>query len=196
MNKRLLVKLIKERIPTSRHSAGYIYNCDYNYILKGICLEYVPSGLYIWEFKFPLFDFFGPNLSYSRRYTQRLGFIGKDEMNENEIVEYIMSSPETVASFSPKNANALKEFIDFTVSTVTLKNHAHVRLVRAAGLILAGEKLQALKELDDLTSKPIQNKKDEANSLLLKNYLCQNEQAALSLIKDVMQKNIHILDVP
>ncbi|GAA0921771.1 hypothetical protein GCM10009552_43220 [Rothia nasimurium] len=47
----------------------------------------------MWRFRFPLFDFAGPNLAYSDRLAEG-AFIGKGEMSEESIVEYVMSSPE------------------------------------------------------------------------------------------------------
>ena len=98
MNKRLLSRLMHERVSSLQNSAGYFFRGDFEHVLRGVVFEYVPRGLYVWEFRFPLFDFFGPNLLYSTRLSERAGFIGKGEMSEEGIVEFVMSSPEASRS--------------------------------------------------------------------------------------------------
>lgn len=80
MNKRLISRLMRERVDGLRNSGIYFFRGDFEYIIQGAALEYVPHGLYIWSFSFPLFDFFGPNLSFSKRLAEK-PFVekGRDE---------------------------------------------------------------------------------------------------------------------
>ncbi|MEG2578725.1 MAG: hypothetical protein RSA54_13455 [Glutamicibacter sp.] len=98
MNKRLISKIMHQRVAGLGSSSIYFFRGDYEYILQGVALEYVPRGLYIWNFKSPLFDFYGLSLSYSSRLPER-GFIAKGEMTEAEIVDHVMSSPAAQANF-------------------------------------------------------------------------------------------------
>src|SRR5258706_7606233 len=132
-----------ERVSALQSSAGYFFRGDFDYVLNGVALEYVPRGLYIWEFRFPLFDFFGPNLLYSARLSEHAGFIGKGEMSEEAIVDFVMSSPEARSAFGPDKPAEVPQFVHFLESTPGLLRNAHARLIHAAALLLDGQETRA-----------------------------------------------------
>ena len=70
MNKRLIERLIQQRVTGIKSHDGYFFRTDFEHILRGVLLEYVPRGVYVTNFLFPLFDPVGPNLMYSNR-TER-----------------------------------------------------------------------------------------------------------------------------
>jgi len=136
MNKRLISRLMRERVDGLRNSGTYFFRGDFEYILQGAALEYVPRGLYIWSFSFPLFDFFGPNLSFSKRLAEK-PFVEKGEMNESEIVDFVLSAAEVRAQFQRDFALTLDEFVRFVETGHARSPRA--RLMQAAALILLGQ---------------------------------------------------------
>ncbi|MFN4329267.1 MAG: hypothetical protein ACK4FF_10360 [Limnobacter sp.] len=191
MNKRLLSRLMHERVSALQSSAGYFFRGDFEYVLKGVAFEYVPRGLYIWEFRFPLFDFFGPNLLYSTRLSERAGFIGKGEMSEEAIVDFVMSSPEARSAFGSDKSEEVPEFVHFLESAPDLLRNAHARLIHAAALLLVGQESRATSMLDELA--PVLNEKDAANCNLLRTSLRQGLAAARTLLDQVRRENLRTL---
>lgn len=60
MNKRLISRLMHERVSNLRSWKVYFFRGDFEQVLTGVVLDYTPSGVYIEDFRFPLFDFAGP----------------------------------------------------------------------------------------------------------------------------------------
>lgn len=193
MNKRLLSRLMHERVSSLQSSAGYFFRGDFEHVLRGVVCEHVPRGLYIWEFRFPLFDFFGPNLLYSTRLSERAGFIGKGEMSEEGIVEFVMSSPEARSAFDPDKPAEVPDFIRFLESTPNLLRNAHARLIHASALLLAGQESRAASMLDELA--PALKEQDSANCNLLRASLRQGSAEACALLDHVKRENLRVLGV-
>jgi hypothetical protein len=193
MNKRLLSRLMHERVNALQSSAGYFFRGDFEYVLKGMAFEYVPRGLYIWEFRFPLFDFFGPNLLYSTRLSEHAGFIGKGEMSEETIVDFVMSSPEARDAFGSDKPAELLQFVHLLESTPDLLRNAHARLIHAAALLLTGQESRAASMLDELVS--VLNEKDAANCNLLRASLQHGLAAARALLDQVRRENLRVLGI-
>lgn len=193
MNKRLLSRLMHERVDALVSSAGYFFRGDFEHVLRGVTFEYSPRGLYIWEFRFPLFDFFGPNLLYSTRISERAGFIGKGEMSEEAIVDFVLTSAEARSAFSAEVPKDLPDFLHFLESTPHLLKNAHVRLIYAAALLLSGQESRAAGILEELA--PYLNEKDAANCNLLRTSLRQGLKAAHALLYQVRRDNLRVLGV-
>lgn len=185
MNKRLISKLMHEQVGGICSSGGYFFRQDFDYVIQGVFFEYVPRGVYMYDFKFPLFDFFGINLLYSDRLSNR-PFIGKGEMSEKEIVDYAITSPEVKRNFDADRSMSLKDLLYFLDSGRIANPHAH--LIRASTLVLLGESDSASKSLDEVG--PLLHPADVADYLNLKNALGEGQGAAESLLEDVRQKNI------
>jgi len=120
-----------------KYSGVYFFCGAYDHVLQGVVLEYVPRGLYVWRFRFPLFDFAGPNLAYSDRLAEG-AFIGKGEMSEESIVEYVTSSPEGRDAFGKQEPMHLSDFVKYLVESDALLS-PHAKLIHAAALILLDE---------------------------------------------------------
>ncbi|MBB5940553.1 hypothetical protein [Xanthomonas sp. 3307] len=185
MNKRLISKLMRERVSGVHVSGGYFFRGDFEYVLQGVLFEYVPRGVYIWGFRFPLFDFFGENLLYSSRLSNK-PFIGKGEMSEHEIVDHALSAPEVKSLFSSGRSMSLSEFLSFLESGDIANPHAH--LIRAAALVLLGKDNSASQLLDELG--PRLHPADVAHYLELKNALEKGHAFAESLLEQIRQENI------
>lgn len=52
MNKRLISQLMREQVDGLRNSGIYFFRGNFECILQGAALEYVPRVLYIWSFSF------------------------------------------------------------------------------------------------------------------------------------------------
>ena len=193
MNKRLLSRLMHERVSSLQNSAGYFFRGDFEHVLRGVVFEYVPRGLYVWEFRFPLFDFFGPNLLYSTRLSERAGFIGKGEMSEEGIVDFVMSSPEAQGAFAPDKPAEVPDFIGFLESTPNILRNAHARLIHASAVLLAGQEARAAAMLDELA--PALTEQDAANCNLLRTNLRQGSAQACALLEQVGRENLRVLGV-
>lgn len=98
MNKRLISRLMHMRVKGLKSSGRYFFRDDFEHILRGVVPDYTPNGLYIEDFRFPLFDFFGPNLLYSSRLSEQ-AFIGKGEMSEDAIVAVVWNWPYATNPF-------------------------------------------------------------------------------------------------
>lgn len=193
MNKRILSRLMHERVSSLRGSGGYFFHDNFQYVLRGVAFEYVPRGLYVWDFRFPLFDFFGPNLLYSIRLNERAGFINKNEMSEEEIVSFVVSSPEAKISLTADKCEDVPEFIRFLESASGLLRNAHARLIHAAALALVDQRSSAMDLLEALA--PVLNEKDAASCKLLRESLRQGASAARELLDNVCQQNLRTLGV-
>lgn len=85
---------------------------------------YVSRGVYIWDFRFPLFDFFGPHLTFSRRLAER-PFITKGEMSEQAIVDFVMASPEVRRTFDAVMPMSLMDFLT-SIYSILILDKIHV----------------------------------------------------------------------
>jgi hypothetical protein len=182
-----------ERVSALQSSAGYFFRDDFDYVLNGVAFEYVPRGLYIWEFRFPLFDFFGPNLLYSIRLSEHAGFIGKGEMSEEAIVEFVMSSPEARRAFGPDKPAEVPHFVHFLESTPSLLRNAHAKLTYAAALLLDGQQSRVASMLDELVS--VLGERDAANCNRLRTSLRQGLGAARALLDQTRRENLRTLGI-
>jgi hypothetical protein len=206
MNKRKLSRLMHERVSTLQSWKCYFFCRDFEYVLRGMCFEYVPRGLYIWDFRFPLFESFGsyghPHLSYSNRLYERAGFVGKGT-SEEAIVDFIMSSPEAQSAFAPHDKlTELSDFVHFLESSPGFSRHAPSRLAVATALLLLGQEPRAVSMLDDLVSvfnedldHPA-NQKGAAICNLLQTTLRQGGLAAVrAQLDQIRQENLQKLGV-
>lgn len=185
MNKRLISRLMREQVDGLRNSGIYFFRGDFDYILQGAALEYVPRGLYIWSFSFPLFDFFGPNLSFSNRLTEK-PFIAKGEMNEREIVDFVLSAAEVRAQFQRDFTVTLDEFVRFVEAGHARSPHA--RLMQAAALILLGQGETAAPLLQELP--PRLHPYDVPHCNQLVEALKSGEGIAIGLLQQIRHKNL------
>jgi hypothetical protein len=145
MNKRLLGRLMQQRFQDLLQSKGYFFRANSEFVLRGFAFEYVPDGLYIWDFRFPLFDFFGPNLLYSNRLASRAGFVGTKELDERGIVEFVATSPEAAAFLGSDPSETPLAFANFVEAQPVLLQNSHAKLIYSASLILAKRVSQALR---------------------------------------------------
>jgi hypothetical protein len=70
MRRKVIDRLMQERVPGIRSHNGYFFRGDFDHVLQGVLFEYVPTGLYVTNFRFPLFDPFGPNLFVQQSYAR------------------------------------------------------------------------------------------------------------------------------
>lgn len=185
MNKRLISRLMLERVEGIKNSGVYFFRGDYDYILQGAALEYVPRGLYVWSYQFPLFDFLGPNLSYSKRLAEN-SFIEKGAMSEKEIVDFVMSASEVRAEFQSEVALSLQDFVRELEEGKTKSSHA--RLIQAAALILLGRKSAAAALLQELP--PFLHPKDVPHCNQLAEALKSGGGLARDVLQQARQKNL------
>jgi hypothetical protein len=186
MNKRLITRLMHERVNGLCSSGVYFFRGDFACILRGVALEYVPRGVYIWDFWFPLFDFFGPNLNYSDRAPER-AFIAKDEMSESAIVDYVLTSPEGRNAFCTDASPTLTEFVQYLVGCNSLLN-PNAQLIHAAALILLCQESRANAMLDEV--QPRLHPDDARHCERLRASLRQGPDAARSLLEQVRKENL------
>jgi hypothetical protein len=192
MKKRLLSRLLHERVPGLRSSDGYFFRGDFEHILQGVVLEYVPRGLYVWNFRFPLFDFFGPHLTFSRRLAEH-PFITKGEMSEEAIVDFIMATPELQQTFDAKTLMSLVEFFNcYLVNYDPLRN-PRFPIVHAAALVLLGQDSQAANVLKELPPTLHPNHITHWNQL--KASLEQGPEAARLHLDRIRQDNLQAFGV-
>lgn len=192
MNKRLISRLMHERVTGLRSSDVYFFRDDFEHILTGVVFEYVPSGLYIWNFRFPLFDFFGPHLTFSKRLQER-PFIGKGEMAEAAIVDFVMASPEVQQTFAAKLPMGLQEFFGQSLLDFDPRRNPRFQFIQAAALVLLGQDLRAAQLLNEI---PINlNPKHIPYWNQLSKSLQQGHEAALLLLENVRKENLRTLGV-
>lgn len=192
MNKRLIARLMQERVSGLYNSGAYFFRSDFEQILTGVVLEYTPKGVYVWNFRFPLFDFFGPHLTYSDRLREH-AYIGKGEMTEQAIVDFVVSSPEAKGAFGAAAPMSLSEFVQILESEAGLVKNSHARLTHAAALVLLGQEARAADLLDELP--PVLHEKDTSNCIRLQESLRQGLEAARALLNQVRQENMRVLGV-
>jgi len=185
MNKRLISRLMHQRVSQLRSSGVYFFRGDFEHVLRGVVLDYTPRGLYIEDFRFPLFDFAGPNLLYSNRLTEG-AYIEKGAMSESAIVDFIMTRPEILSDFGEVEPVGLQQFVEHLRSAALLNPHA--QLIQAATLILLDEYSQATKLLDEA---PLNlHPSDVPRWKQLRDCLKQGPGTARALLHKVRQENL------
>jgi len=152
VNKRLLSRLMHERVSGLRSWKGFFFRGDFGWVLRGVFFNYAPDGLYIHDFRFPLFDPSDPHLTYSDKLRERAGYIGKGEMSEEEIVDFVMSSPEAQRAFASDKPTELPDFVRNIESEPRGLGNPCVLLVYASALILLGQESRAAGLLDELAA--------------------------------------------
>ena len=191
MNKRLISRLMHDRVSGLKSSDVYFFRGAFEDVLRGIILDYTPRGVYISDFRFPLFDFAGPNLLYSDRLPDR-PYIENGEMSEEALVDFVLASPEARDAFGSDTPVSLTEFVQYLVESKGARN-PHSQLIYAASLILLGEESRAAKLLDELP--PILHPKDVPRCQLLQEKLRQGPEAARQLLDQVRKENLRELDL-
>jgi len=184
MKRRLIARLLQERLPGIKSHDDYFFRAGFDHILQGVLLEYVPRGVYITNFRFPLFDPAGPSLLYSNR-TPGSGFVGKDELSEAALVEHVLSVPELNQSLVAGPIMSLNDFIDYLPR---LRNE-HARLIHAATLILLRQEDEAREVMDAVDRKQLQPS-DTKNYEILFRSLKERSNEALDFLKDAREKNL------
>ena len=175
-------------------SGPYFFRSDFDYVLHGLCFEYVPRGVYIWRFCFPLFDFAGINLTFSERLSQQKGFVAKGAMSEEAIVDFAMTSPEALSVFDPNKSIDLPEFIRGIESLPFDWHDTHVALIYAASLVLMGQNVQsATSLLDKLAAASVLGPKALAGCNLLRASLRDGLEPARVVLDQVRQENMETL---
>lgn len=194
MNKRLISRLMHQRVDSLKSSRNYyFFRGDFEYILRGVVFEYVPRGLYVWDFRFPLFDFHGPHLTYSNRLSERAGYIGKGEMSEEGIVEFVMNSIEARKAFAPDGPEGVQDFIDYLESKPVSLGNPHVKFGLASALLLDEQESRAASMLDELISSF--NVPYADNWIRLRTSLQQGSAQACALLEQARQKNLRFLGI-
>lgn len=189
MDKRLISRLMHARASGLRSSDVYFFRSSFKDILRGIVLDYTPRGVYISDFRFPLFDFAGPNLLYSDRLPDR-PYIENGEMSEEALVDFVLASPEARDAFGSDAPVSLAEFVQYLLESKGLRN-PHSQLIYAASLILLGDESRATKLLDELP--PILHPKDVPRCHLLREKLRRGTEAARLLLDQVRKENLREL---
>lgn len=168
-----------------KKSGIYFFRDDFEEILTGIALEYVPQGVFVYDFMFPIFDFYGPHLTYSER-LKKNSFIGKGEMSEDQLVDFVLSSPEVISTFGRELPLSLEDFVSLFESR-PIRN-PNLRLTYSSALFLLGDYESAIKSLEglrDLLNKPHQEYYDK---FLLG--LKDGSESANILLNEAKEKNM------
>lgn len=190
MNKRKISRLMRDRVSGLLSSGVYFFRGDFDQILQGVVLEYVPRGLYVWDFRFPLFDHVGPNLSFSNRLSGR-SFIGAGEMSDDEIVDYVITSPEVETTFGGGSPMSTEQFNQ--ILKLEYSDFPRAQLVRATGYVLQGRDGQAM-EL--LTSPPPKlHPSNLAYFERLKASIGEGHQVALELVEEIRKNNLQAFNI-
>lgn len=191
MNKRLISRLMHARVSGLRSSGVFFFRGAFEWVLRGVILDYTPRGVYVSDFRFPLFDFAGPNLLYSDRLPER-PYIEKGEMSEEAIVDFVLASPEARDALGAKTPVSLSEFVQYLLESKGSRN-PHSSLIYAASLILLGEESRAATLLDELP--PILHPKDVPRCHLLREKLRKGSEEACTILLQVRQQNLQELGV-
>ncbi len=181
------------RVNSLLSSGPYFFRADFDYVLQGLCFEYVPRGVYIWRFCFPLFDFVGLNLTFSARLCQQKGFVAKGAMSEEGIVDFAMSSPEAHSVFDRNKSIDLPEFIHGIEARPYNWHESRVALIYAASLVLIGQDVRAASLLDKLAAKSVLGVRDTAGCDCLRASLHQGLEPARALLEQIRQENMQTL---
>lgn len=182
------------RVNSLLSSGPYYFRSDFDHVLEGLNFEYVPRGVYIWRFCFPLFDFAGLNLTFSERLCRQKGFVAKSAMSEEAIVDFAMSSPEAQNVFDRNNPIDLPEFIHSIESLPYDWRDTHAALGYAASLVLLGQNVQrATSLLDRLATASVLGARSLAGCDRLRASLHQGVEPARALLDQVRQENMRAL---
>lgn len=191
MNKRAIARIMQLRAGNIKQSGGYFFRAEFDQILRGVLFEYVPRGVYVWNFRFPLFDFFGENLLYSDR-LRPVGFIEKGQVTEEVMVENVLAHPEVQEAFGPGPPMSLEQFLHFLEGSTAMLNE-HAQLIFAAGLVMAGDEVRATQMLSEIL--PRLPARDAENCHRLQVALQKGLPAAVELLDGVRQQNLRAFKI-
>lgn len=182
------------RVNSLLSSGPYHFRADFDHVLEGLNFEYVPRGVYIWRFCFPLFDLAGLNLTFSERLFQQKGFVAKGAMSEEAIVDFAMASPEAHSVFDRHTSIDLPEFIHRIESLPYDWHNTHAALIYAASLVLLGQDVQrATSLLDKLAGASVLGVRSLAGCDRLRASLHQGLEPARALLDQMRQENMRAL---
>jgi hypothetical protein len=186
MNKRGVARKLCERVPGLLNHGVYFFHERYDWVLRGVVLEYVPTGVYLWDFSFPLHDFFGPNLNYSHRLRETT-FISKGAMSAERLVDRIVASSELSDALSHGEPTTLQEFVQqFSQSSALATPHGY--LIRAATKLLVGEPSIARAMLEQLP--PMMHPNDVKSAIAFRDRLLVSDEAGANLLDTVRTENL------
>lgn len=180
-----------ERVSGLRNSGVYFFRGDFEHVLHGVVLDYTPRGVYIEEFRFPLFDFAGPNLLYSDRLREG-AYIEKGTMSEGAIVDLVMGRSEVQSAFGEMGSMSLPQFVEYLLGSDALLN-SHAQLIQAAALVLLDRGSQAVTLLHEI--RPSLHPSDVSHWEAFHQSLEDGPEAAESFLKRVREKNLAVLGV-
>lgn len=186
MNKRSIARLMHASAEGLKDSGGYFLRANFEHVLRGVLFEYVPRGVYVWNFSFPLFDFFGENLLYSNRLSER-AFFGKGELSDDALVGAVLAQAEVQDALRPVAPTSLQQFLTSLRGSDAMLNE-HAQLVFAAGLVLEGDDVQAVNIMDGIG--PGLSARDIEHSSRLREALKESHEVAIRLLSEVRAKNL------
>jgi hypothetical protein len=189
MNKRSIARLLRQRVDGLAQSGGCFFRKDCGLVLHGVLLEDRPQGIYLWHFRFPLFDAFGENLLYSNR-LQHGGFIEKDELADEQVVERVLAQPELAEALRPGSPMSLHSFLHYLQgSEAMLSPHGH--LVLASGWVLARDFNRARETIEAMFREMSARlgKRDEEVGRNLLGRLREDSDAAVTMLDEIVERN-------
>ncbi len=144
MNKKKISHLILRQVSGLQVSSNSFFHNNFQHVLNGIHLEYVPGGIYLWHLVFPLYDNFGFNLLYSQRIAGDSGYIHTESKSNEEIANEVLSSSASQLVAEASDPLRISDFIGILERDPALLRNAHVRMTYGISLLLNHQEESAL----------------------------------------------------
>lgn len=93
MRKTQFIARVLESRPNLDNVDTYFFVTPFDHVLSGFCAEMTPRGIYIWKFRYPLFDRYeGLSLVYSNRLAYPHGYVDYSSVPKESAVEVFLST--------------------------------------------------------------------------------------------------------
>ena len=196
MNRRLIRRWMQQRNNLLSISGSYYFRPDFEHILQGLCFDYTPKGVYVSTLCFPLFDFFGINLTFSNRIEQQGGFIANGSMTEEAAVNYVLSSPEARAVFDRNKSIDLSEFTTNIESLPYDWQRTRIAPIYIAAMLMLGHEVRTTRLFKAFPAASVLGVSDLSAWERLREKLQQGPEPAVALLNEVRHENIRALGLP
>lgn len=196
MNRRLIKRWMQQKTNLLSSSASYYFRPDFENVLQGLCIEYTPRGVYVSTLCFPLFDFFGINLTFSKRIEHQGGFIADGSMTEEAAVDFLLSSPEVTKLIACDKTIELSEFISGMELLPYDWQRTRIAPIYLAAKLLQGQDVRTTALFKTFPAASVLGSSDMSAWKRLQEKLQIGLEPAKTLLEQVRYENMQKLSLP
>jgi hypothetical protein len=144
----------------------------------------MPGGLYVWEFRFPLFDCYGPSLSCSNRIVHSL-----------RNAENILAQDKAKSVFEDSSQYSVSTLLNYLEKAEGALDNEYTLFNYAVGLVLIDEKSRAVELLANFSMERLAPSVRKMYEPLRENILTLPIESNLEYMSAIRQENLGKFDL-